>query len=415
MSKWDHLWINARLATMRDGADPYGAIEDAALADKGGRIAFAGRMSDLPGEPSNLATRVMDAQNQWITPGLIDCHTHLVFAGNRSEEFEMRLAGKSYEAIAKAGGGIMSTVRATRAASEDELYAQSLSRLHGLLKGGVTTVEIKSGYGLDEATELRMLRVARKLGQQTGLRVRTTYLGLHALPPEYASKRADFVNLMSGPVLRAIADEGLADAVDAYLEGIAFTAAEVERFFAAAAALGLPAKLHADQLSDTNGAAVAAKFRALSADHIEYSDPAGIAAMAKAGTVAVLLPGAFFVLRETRKPPVDLLRRHGVPIAVATDCNPGTSPVVSLPTTMSMACTLFGLTPEEVLAGVTRNAARALGLKDETGTLEVGKAADYVVWPITRPAELCYWIGTLNPSAVACSAALAAANASTPA
>lgn len=410
MSKWDHLWINARLATMRENAGPYGAIEDAALADKAGRIVFAGRMRDLPGKPDALAKNVVDAKSQWITPGLIDCHTHLVFAGNRAEEFEQRLEGVSYEAIAKAGGGIMSTVRATRAASEGELHAQSLARLDTLRREGVTTIEIKSGYGLDEATELRMLRVARRLGRETGVRVTTTYLGLHALPPEYASKRADFVNLMSGPVLRAVAAEGLADAADAFLEGIAFTKDEVEHFFAAAAAHGLRVKLHADQLSDTNGAALAAKFKALSADHIEYTDPAGIAAMAKAGTVAVLLPGAFFVLRETRKPPVDALHRHGVPIAIATDCNPGTSPVVSLGTTMAMACTLFGLTPEEVLAGVTRNAARALGLVHETGTLEVGKAADYAVWPIGRPAELCYWIGAMTPTAIACSASLAAAN-----
>jgi imidazolonepropionase len=409
--KWNNLWINARLATMRENAGPYGAIEAAALADHDGRIVYAGPMRDLPGKPEDLATNVIEANNQWITPGLIDCHTHLVFAGNRAEEFEQRLAGKSYEQIAKAGGGIMSTVRATRAASEDELYAQSLPRIQALFSNGVTTVEIKSGYGLDEETELRMLRVARKLGQGTYTRVCTTYLGLHALPPEYASKRAEFVNMMSGPVMRRVAEEGLADAVDAFLEGIAFTPAEVERFFSAAAGLGLRAKLHADQLSDLNGAALAAKFKALSADHIEYTDPAGIAAMAKAGTVAVLLPGAFYILRETRKPPIEALRRHGVPMAVATDCNPGTSPVVSLITTMNMACTLFGLTPEETLAGVTRNAARALGLAHETGTLEVGKAADYAVWPIARPAELCYWIGSLSPSAIGCSAALAAANA----
>lgn len=410
--KWDHLWINARLATMREGAGPYGAIEDAAFADQGGRIVFAGPMRDFPDKPDALSRRVVDAKNQWITPGLIDCHTHLVFAGNRAEEFEQRLSGKSYEAIAKAGGGIMSTVRATRAAGEDQLYEQSRARLHGLLREGVTTVEIKSGYGLDMATEQRMLRVARRLGRETGIRISTTYLGLHALPPEYASRRADYVNEMSGPVLRAIAQEGLADAVDAFCEGIAFTREEVERLFAAAGAEGLPVKLHADQLSDTNGAALAAKFRALSADHVEYADPAGIAAMAKAGTVAVLLPGAFFVLRESRKPPIDALRRQHVPIAIATDCNPGTSPVVSLLTTMAMACTLFALTPEEALSGVTRNAARALGLQDETGTLEVGKAADYAVWPIGHPAELSYWIGSLNPSAIACSAALAAANQS---
>jgi imidazolonepropionase len=408
--KWDHLWINARLATMREGAGPYGAVENAALADKSGRIVFAGPMRDLPDQPDVLSRRVVDAKNQWITPGLIDCHTHLVFAGNRAGEFEQRLNGRSYEAIAEAGGGIMSTVRATRAASEDQLYEQSRARLHGLLREGVTTVEIKSGYGLDQATEVRMLRVARRLGRETGIRIRTTYLGLHAIPPEYAARRTDFINEMSGPVLQAIADEGLADAVDAYCEGIAFTPQEIERLFAAAGAYDLPVKLHADQLSDTNGAALAAKFRALSADHIEYTDTAGIAAMAKAGTVAVLLPGAFFLLRESRKPPVDALRRQRVPIAIATDCNPGTSPVVSLLTTMAMACTLFGLTPEEALGGVTRNAARALGLQDETGTLEVGKAADYAVWPIGHPAELSYWIGSLNPSAIACSAALAAAN-----
>jgi imidazolonepropionase len=290
------------------------------------------------------------------------------------------------------------------------LFEQARVRLSALLTEGVTTVEIKSGYGLDLETELRMLRAARKLAAQSYVRISTTFLGLHALPPEYATRRADYVAHMCGPVLRAIAEEGLADAVDAFCEGIAFTQAETERFFTAAAALGLRVKLHADQLSDTNGAAIAAKFRALSADHLEYTDQAGIAAMAKAGTVAVLLPGAFFVLREQRKPPVAKLREAGVPIAIATDCNPGTSPVVSLLTTMSMACTLFALTPEEALAGVTRNGARALGLQDETGTLEVGKAADYVVWPISHPAELSYWIGSLKPSAIACSASLASAN-----
>jgi imidazolonepropionase len=410
MSKWDHLWINARLATMREAAGAYGAIEDAAFADKGGRIVYAGPMRDLPGKPDALATRVMDAKNQWITPGLVDCHTHLIFGGNRANEFEQRLKGVSYEAISKAGGGIMSTVRATRAASDEDLYQQAAARLQSLISEGVTTVEIKSGYGLDLETELRMLRTARRLSEQTYARVQTTYLGLHALPPEYASKRAEYIAHMCGPVLRAIADEGLADAVDAFCEGIAFTPEETQRFFTAAAALGFKIKLHADQLSDTNGAALAAKYRAISADHLEYTDHAGIAAMAKAGTVAVLLPGAFFVLRESRKPPVAELRKAGVPIAIATDCNPGTSPVVSLLTTMAMACTLFGLTPEETLAGVTRNGARALGLEQETGTLEVGKAADYVVWPIAHPAELSYWIGSLKPNAIAFSASLAAAN-----
>ncbi|MCE9521229.1 MAG: imidazolonepropionase [Alphaproteobacteria bacterium] len=408
--KWDHLWINARLATMREGVGAYGAIEAAALADKGGRIVFAGPMRDLPGEPDALATRVIDAKNQWITPGLIDCHTHLVFAGNRAAEFEQRRNGVSYEAIAKAGGGIMSTVRATRAASEEALLEQARPRFNALLSEGVTTVEIKSGYGLDLETELRLLRVARRLGEESYARISTTYLGLHALPPEGAANRAAYIAEMSGPVLRAIANEGLADAVDAFCEGIAFTPQETAQFFTGAAALGLRVKLHADQLSDTNGAALAAKFRALSADHLEHTDEAGVAAMAKAGTVAVLLPGAFFTLRETKKPPVEALRRARVPIAVATDCNPGTSPVVSLITTMQMACTLFGLTAEEALAGTTRNAARALGLAAETGTLEVGKAADYAVWPIDHPCELSYWIGSLNPSAIGRSAALAAAN-----
>jgi imidazolonepropionase len=400
---WDHLWINARLATMREGAGAYGAIENAALAEQGGRIVFAGPMRDLPGKPGEIAQRIADAKNQWITPGLIDCHTHLVFAGNRAAEFEQRLSGVSYEAIAKAGGGIMSTVRATRAASDDALFEQARVRLSALAAEGVTTVEIKSGYGLDLDTERRMLSTARKLGPATGMRIATTYLGLHALPPDV--KRADFIAHMSGPVLDAIAHEGLADAVDAFCEGIAFTPAETERFFTAAAARGLKIKLHADQLSDTNGAALAAKFGALSADHLEYTNEAGVAAMAKAGTVAVLLPGAFYALRETKLPPVDALRRARVPIAVATDCNPGTSPVASLLTAMSMACTLFRLTPEETLAGVTRNAARALGLHAETGTLEIGKAADYAVWPVEHPAELSYWIGGLKP--VARSTALA--------
>jgi imidazolonepropionase len=411
MTKWDHLWINARLATMREGGAPYGAVENAAFADKAGRIVYAGPMEKLPGEPSALATRVMDAKNQWITPGLVDCHTHLVFAGNRAAEFEQRLKGVSYEEIARKGGGIMSTVRATRAASDDELFEQARERFHKMLAQGATTIEVKSGYGLDAETEMRMLRVAKKLGAATGVRVMTTFLGLHTLPPEYASKRNDYIDLMSGPVLRAMLDEGLVDAVDAYCENIAFSAEETKRFFTAAAAAGVRCKLHADQLSDTNGAALAAKFRALSADHLEYTDDAGIAAMAKAGTVAVLLPGAFFILRERKLPPIEALRRHKVPIALATDCNPGTSPIPSLPTIMAMACTLFHMTPEEVLAGVTRNGARALGLGGETGTLEVGKAADYVVWPIEHPSELSYWMGAgVAPAAIACSTALAAAN-----
>lgn len=397
--KWDHIWINARLATMREGAGPYGAIESAALGLQGGRIVFAGQMRDLPGKPDELAAHVSDARNQWITPGLIDCHTHLVFAGNRAGEFEQRLNGATYEQIAKAGGGIMSTVRATRAASDELLFKESRARLDALMREGVTTVEIKSGYGLDLDTERRMLRIARRLGRDAGIRVTTTYLGLHAWPPERAHDRAAYVTEMSGPVLQAIVAEGLADAVDAFCEGIAFTPQEAEQLFSAATKAGLKIKLHADQLSDTNGTALAAKYGALSADHLEYANDAGVAAMAKAGCVAVLLPGAFFVLRETKQPPLEALRRCKVPIAVATDCNPGTSPVVSLLSTMAMACTIFRLTPEETLAGVTRNAARALGLQSETGTLEVGRAADYAVWPIDHPAELSYWIGGLTPAA----------------
>ncbi len=400
--KWDHLWINARLATMRAGAGPYGAMESSALGEKDGRITFAGPMRDLPGQPAGLSVRVTNTNNQWITPGLIDCHTHLVFGGNRASEFEQRLNGKSYKEISKAGGGIMSTVRATRAADEQSLFEQSRPRLEALRSEGVTTVEIKSGYGLDLETELRMLRVGRRLGTEAGIRVSTTYLGLHALPPEHGNCRAAFIAEMSGPVLRAVAEQKLAGTVDAFCEGIAFTPQETESFFTAASALGFKIKLHADQLSNTHGAALAAKFGALSAGHLEYTDEDGVAAMAKSNTAAVLLPGAFYVLRESKLPPVEALRRHKVPIAVATDCNPGTAPIASLLTTMSMACTLFGLTPEEALAGVTRNAALAVGLAHETGTLDVGKAADYAIWPIDHPAELCYWIGALKPYVVSC-------------
>ena len=398
--KWDHLWINARLATMRADAGHFGAIENAALGEKSGRIVFAGPMRDLPDVPGSLSACVSNASNQWITPGLIDCHTHLVFGGNRAIEFEQRLNGRSYEETSKAGGGIMSTVRATRAADEQSLFEQSRPRLEALRSEGVTTVEIKSGYGLDLETELRMLRVARRLEAETGVRVSTTYLGLHAMPPDQGNRRAAFIAEMSGPVLRAVAEQKLAGTVDAFCEGIAFTPQETESFFIAASALGFKIKLHADQLSNTHGAALAAKFGALSAGHLEYTDEAGVAAMAKSNTAAVLLPAAFYVLRESKLPPVDALRRYKVPTAVATDCNPGTSPITSLLTTMSMACTLFGLTPEEALAGVTRNAAIALGLAHQTGTLNVGKAADYAIWPIEHPAELCYWIGALKPCVV---------------
>ncbi len=397
---WDELWINARLATMREGARPYGAIDDGALAVKDGRIAFAGARHDLPGEPDGLATKIHDARHRWITPGLIDCHTHLVFAGNRADEFEKRLNGASYEEIAKQGGGILSTVRATRAATLDELVAQSLPRLEALMAEGVTTIEIKSGYGLDLDNECKMLRAAEILGEKTGARVERTFLGLHALTPEQAGARSAAVDHVCGPALKRIADEGLANAVDAFCEGIAFTPGETERFFVVAKAAGLKLKLHADQLSDGGGAALAAKYGALSADHLEHTSEAGVAAMARAGTVAVLLPGAFYALRETKLPPIEALRRHRVPIAIASDCNPGTSPARSLLAMLSMATTLFRLTPEEALAGVTRNAARALGLQSEIGTLDKGKAADFVVWPIAHPAELSYWIGGVRPDAI---------------
>ncbi|MEQ1755676.1 MAG: imidazolonepropionase [Micropepsaceae bacterium] len=396
MEKWDHLWINARLATMREGTVPYGAIENAALGSKDGLITFAGPMSELPGKPEALADEVTDADNAWITPGLIDCHTHMVFAGNRATEFEMRLQGKSYEDISRAGGGIMSTVRATRDAHEATLTEECIGRLEALGSEGVTTIEIKSGYGLDQESELRLLSAAKRAAQKSGFRLSSTFLGLHALPP--GVNRKTFVDEMSGPVLEAVARSHLATAVDAYCEGIAFTPGETRQFFRAATALGLKTKLHADQLSDTGGAGLAAEFRSLSADHLEHAREAGIAAMAKAGTVAVLLPAAFFYLRETTVPPVDLLRKHNVPIAIATDCNPGTSPVTSLLSVMAMACTLFRLTPEEVLAGVTRNAARALDMLDIIGTLTVGKSCDFAVWPVSHPSELCYWIGRLTPN-----------------
>ena len=386
----DTLITNVRLATMVAGQGPYGAIEDGALAIEGGRLAFAGARAGMP--PFDAAAR-HDAGGRWATPGLIDCHTHLVFGGDRAHEFELRLGGASYEEIARAGGGIRSTVAATRAASEDELLRSARRRLASLAADGVTTVEIKSGYGLDTATEARMLRVARALGRESGVRVVTTFLGAHALPPEFAGRQGEYVDLVAGPMRDAIAGERLADAVDVFAERIAFTPAETERVFAAARARGLPVKLHADQLSDQGGAALAARWGALSAEHLEHTSEEGVAAMARAGTVAVLLPGAFYFLRETKLPPIEAFRRHGVAIAIASDCNPGSSPALSLRLVLNMACTLFRLTPEEALAGVTREAARALGLAGEIGTLETGKAADVALWDVARPAELAYWIG----------------------
>lgn len=395
MADWDDLWLDAHLATMA-GAEGYGAIEDGALAAAGGRIAWVGPRADLPGRPHTLARRVHEAHGAWITPGLIDCHTHLVYAGDRAAEFEMRLEGASYEDIARAGGGILSTVRATRAASEDDLVAAAAPRLEALLAEGVTVVEIKSGYGLDVETEARMLAAARRLGEDFPVKVVTTFLGAHALPPEYAGRSGDYIDFVVAEALPEIHRRGLADAVDAFCERIGFSPAETERVLAAARALDLPVKLHAEQLSDLGGAALAARHGALSADHLEYLSEDGARAMAAAGTVAVLLPGAFYTLRETRLPPIEALRRHRVPIALATDCNPGSSPVTSLLLMVNMACTLFRMTPAEALAGVTREAARALGLSAERGTLEPGKQADFVTWDIARPAELAYRVG-FNP------------------
>ncbi len=391
--KADLKITDCHVATMVEGGAPYGAIEDAAILIRDGAIVWIGPRADLP-EHEATDTHALDGR--WVTPGLIDCHTHLVFGGDRSGEFEQRLEGATYEEIARAGGGIVSSVRATREASEDDLYASALSRLEGLKATGVTTVEIKSGYGLDHDSELKMLRVARRIGREAGVRVRTSYLGLHAVPPEFRgsdTSRAAYVDLAIDDILPAAQTEGLVDAVDAYCEPIAFSPGEVSRLFDKAKALGLPVKLHADQLSDGGGAALAARHHALSADHIEHATEAGIAAMGQAGVVAVLLPGAYLMLRETTPPPVALLRKHGVAMAVATDCNPGTSPVASMTAAITLACVQFRLTPEEALAGATRHAAKALGLSDQIGTLETGKRADLAVWDIARPAELAYWLG----------------------
>ncbi len=393
MAQWDSLWIDANVATMALGPLPYGAIRDGAVAMHDGRIAWVGPRRDLPAEPDHCAARVHRLGGAWLTPGLIDCHTHLVFAGNRLAEFEARRRGASYEELARLGGGIHSTVAATRAASTEELLAGARSRLACLVRGGVTTIEIKSGYGLDVDTERRMLRAARELGHEAGITVRTTYLGAHAVPAGFAGHADDYVAFICNEALPVLAAEGLVDAVDAFCESIAFTSGQVERIFQRARELGLPVKLHADQLSDGGGAALAARYGALSADHLEYTSTAGVEALAGAGTVAVLLPGAFYALGETLRPPVDEMRRRGVPMAIATDCNPGSSPVLSLVLMMNMACHLFRMTPEECLAGVTRHAARALGLEADRGTIEPGKRADLAAWQVREPAELCYWIG----------------------
>ncbi|MBI1778075.1 MAG: imidazolonepropionase [Proteobacteria bacterium] len=392
---WDAIWLNARLATMVPGR-PYGEIADGAIAVEGGRIAWVGARAELTGPPERLARTVMDARMRWITPGLVDCHTHLVYGGDRAREFELRLQGASYEDIARAGGGIRSTVAATRAADEATLLASARRRLQALMAEGVTTIEIKSGYGLDRPTEIRMLQIARKLGQESGITVSTSFLGAHALPPEFEGRADDYIHFQAEEVLPAAAAEHLVDAVDAFCERIAFSPAQTRRMFQAARRLSLPVKLHAEQLSDQGGASLAASFGALSADHLEHLSEQGAADLKEAGSVAVLLPGAYYFLRESKVPPIDLLRRLEVPMALASDCNPGSSPMTSILMVLNMACTLFRLTPEEALAGVTRNGARALGLAARCGTLEAGKAADFVLWDVERPAELAYRI-SFNP------------------
>ncbi|WP_133000790.1 imidazolonepropionase [Luteimonas arsenica] len=397
--RWDGLLLDARLATLDDsqsdgasaGGAGYGLVEDGALGWRDGRIVFAGAIGDLPGAAEDLADEVNDAGGDLVTPGLIDCHTHLVFAGDRAAEFEQRLMGASYEDIARAGGGIVSSVRATRAASEDALLAQSLPRARALVADGATTLEVKSGYGLDFDNERKMLRTARALGDTLGVPVRTSFLGAHALPPEFAGNADGYIDAVVEWLPRLHA-EGLVDAVDAFCERIGFSHAQTRRVFEAARALGLPVKLHADQLSDGEGAALVAEFGGLSADHVEHTTAEGVRAMAEAGTVAVLLPGAFHVLRETKLPPIEAFREAGVAMAVATDCNPGTSPLMSLRQAMQLACTHFRLTPVEALRGATVHAARALGL-DDRGALRPGLRADFVRWRVREPAALCYWLG----------------------
>ncbi len=392
MSDWDLLLTDARIATMQEGTPDYGVIgTPAAIAISDGNIAWIGGQSDLP---AGTARQQRSMQGRWITPALIDCHTHIVFGGDRAAEFEQRLQGASYEDIARSGGGIMSTVRATREASASELFDAALERLNALAREGVATLEIKSGYGLDIETEIRMLEVARRLGKESSVDVQTTLLAAHTVPPEFKGDADAYVDQICDTLLPEVAKRGLADAVDAYCESIAFSGPQVAKVFMAAQSLGLPIKLHADQLSDGGGAKLAAEFDALSADHLEYSSAAGVDALAAAKSVAVLLPGAFLTLGETQLPPIELFRTSGVDMAIATDCNPGTSPICSLRTAMMLACRLFKLTPEESLAGATRNAARALGLLDDRGTLEVGKRADLALWDISHPRELAYWTGT---------------------
>ncbi len=390
MATWDLLLLDANIATMQQDAADYGTITDGALAISGGKIAWLGARSDLP---AHVAGATHSLGQRWITPALVDCHTHLVFAGDRAAEYEQRLGGTSYEEIAAAGGGILATVAATRAASKDELLGSATRRLQAMMRDGVASVEIKSGYGLDVDTEIKMLEVATQLGEVTGAAISRTLLAAHCVPPEYALDAEGYIDLVCNELLPIVAGRQLADAVDAFLEAIAFTPTQVRRVFETAKSLGLPVKLHADQLSDGDGAQLAANYGALSADHLEHASPAGVRAMADSGCVAVLLPGAFVTLGETQRPPVAAFRKHGVPMSIATDCNPGTSPLNSLREAMALASRVFGLTPEECLAGTTREAAKALGLAYDRGTLETDKRADIAVWEVGHPRDLSYWLG----------------------
>ena len=389
------LYNNAQIATMTSDK-PYGLIENGAVVISAGLIQWVGPEKELPVEFNGLPEKDLDGR--LLTPALIDCHTHLVYGGSRATEFELRLEGASYEEISRSGGGILSTVTATRTATEEELFSQSLPRFDALLAEGVGTVEIKSGYGLDLETEIKMLRVARKLGSERNVRVKTSFLGAHAIPPEFKGKADAYIDFVCEDVLPLVHEEKLADTVDGFCENIAFSTKQIYRVFDKATALGLPVKLHAEQLSNLGGAALAANYGALSADHLEYLDEAGVQAMAKSGTVAVVLPGAFYTLRETQFPPLNSLRKAGVPLAIATDCNPGSSPLTSILLCMNMACTLFRMTPEEALSGVTRVAAQALGIGHEVGTIEIGKKAEFAVWNVDQPAELAYRMG-YNPLA----------------
>lgn len=392
-NQWDCLWINSAIATLESSCAPYGLIGQGAIGVKEGKIVWVGAMEDLPGVPEELALKVISCEGGCITPGLIDCHTHLVYGGNRSHEFEMRLQGATYAEIAQAGGGIRSTVRATRESSEEELFQQSLKRATQLLAGGVTTIEIKSGYGLDLETELKILRVAKRLEKILPVTIVKTFLGAHTVPVEYEGRADEYIEFICEEMLPRIAEERLAEIVDVFCETIGFNLKQTERVFSAAKKYGFGIKCHAEQLSDSGSAVLAADYQALSVDHLEFLSEDSVKALAKTKTVAVLLPGAFYFLREKKLPPIELLRANGVKMAVATDCNPGTSPVTSLLLMLNMACTLFRLTPEEALAGVTRHAAQALGLQDEIGTLTVGKKADFVLWDVRHPGELAYNIG----------------------